>query len=128
MSYTDALGRTAEGGELTFHKPYPRLYFEMMNAHMVYLSNNSGEYEKVIKASYSRVFGRQPTNEELNYWKSQSKCSFIWLFRAHAKYAETQRRTNAASLSGVKFVTVTPAILAEVRAAAASMVAAGGGN
>jgi hypothetical protein len=128
VSYTDAFGRPITDGEKKFHKPYPRTYFEMMNGHMDYLTKNASLYEGVIIESYKRAFGRKPSTDELNYWKGQTKCSFIWLFRAHTQFAATQRRSNVASLSGVTFVRVTPGLLKEVRSAAASMVAAGGGN
>lgn len=128
VSYTDAFGRTIESGEYQFHKQYPRTYFEMMNSHMDYLTKNPSLYDAVIINSYKRAFNRQPNNDELTYWKGQTKCSFIWLFRAHNQFAETQRRSNMASMKGVSFVVVSPSILKEVRTAAASMVAAGGGN
>jgi len=126
-SYTDAFGRTIQDGEYKFHIQYPRTYLEMMNSHMDYLNKNPSLYDNVIIESYKRVFGKPPITAELNYWKGQTKCSFIWLFRAHSQYASTQRR-NVASMTGVAYVRVTPAMLAEVRSAAAGMVAAGGGN
>lgn len=128
VSYTDAFGRPITDGEKKYHKQYPRTYFEMMNSHMDYLNKNPSLYDEVIRESYWRAFTRKPNDGELNYWRGQTKCSFIWLFRAHIQWAATQKRTNVASMSGVANVRVTPGILQEVRLAASSMVAAGGGN
>ncbi len=128
VSYTDAFGRTITNDEKAYHKQYPRTYLEMMNSHMEYLNKNPSLYDGVIIASYTRALNRKPNNDELNYWRGQTKCSFIWLFRAHNQWAATQRRSNLASMSGVAKVNVTPGILQEVRLAASSMVAAGGGN
>lgn len=127
-SYTDAFGRPITDDERNYHKKYPRTYLEMINSHMDYLNRNPSLYDEVIIQSYKSVFNKRPSNDELNYWKGQTKCSYIWLFRAHLQFAASQRRSNKASLSGVASVSVTPGILKEVKLAAASMVAAGGGN
>ncbi len=128
VSYTDAFGRPITDDERKYHKQYPRTYLEMMNSHMDYLTKNPSLYDAVIIESYKMALGRKPSNDESNYWKGQTKCSYIWLFRAHIQWAATQRRSNVASMSGVVKVSVTPGILQEVKLAAASLVAAGGGN
>ncbi len=128
VSYTDAFGRAITDDERKYHKQYPRTYLEMVNSHMEYLNNNPSLYDGVITQSYNMALGRKPSGDELKYWKAQTKCSYIWLFRAHLQWAATQRRSNVASMSGVASVRVTPGVLQEVKLAAASMVAAGGGN
>jgi hypothetical protein len=127
VSYTDAFGRAITDGERNFHKQYPRTYFEMVTSHMDYLTKNPSVYDGVITNSYVRAFGRNPSNEELKYWRAQTKCAFIWLFRAHIEWNAT-KRANVASTSGVNKVFVSPALLTEVKLARASLVAAGGGN
>ena len=99
-----------------------------MNSHLDYMIKNPSTYDAVIKESYNRVFNRQPSNEELNYWKGQPKCAFIWLFRAHSQYAMTQRRNNAVSVKGSGFVSVNSTMIAEVRTAAANLIASNGGK
>lgn len=128
VSYTDAFGRVITDDERKYHKQYPRTYLEMVNSHMDYLSKNPSLYDEVIQRSYSQALGRKASDDELKYWRGQTKCSFIWLFRAHTQWSATQRRSNVASTSGVASVSVTPGILKEVKLAASSLVAAGGGN
>jgi hypothetical protein len=101
-----------------------------MASHMNWLRQaNNPEYVESIKRSYVKVFNRQPSQGEIDYWKPYF-LSNLMLITYHNDYKNKTTKSNQVNVKGSPYVTsvsVSLAIAAEARAAS-GIVASGAGN
>ena len=69
-SYKDGLGKMPTEAEISFYSSWNSTYTDLMKNHIAWLTQNSAEYEKMIKSSFVFALRRQPTSTELTVWKN----------------------------------------------------------
>ena len=131
-SYIDSLVYRPSQAEINYHAAFNRNYTEMMSNHLLYVKGQPTEYEKVIKRSYQTILGRQPSTNEINYWKSQGLLSYMILVNCHQEWKNknTASKTTSITLNAPLLATasVSSSVLSETKAVYSSLVSPGGGN
>jgi hypothetical protein len=98
-SYTEALGRAAQSGEITYWvgRTDWKTKADLINMHRQYLRQDAAAAREVVISSYQRVFNRAPSDGELAYWLPQVRQgkTCAELEASHRQYLASQPASAA---------------------------------